>query len=94
MAHGEWKALAGWEVSCQKPQKIIGPYRLAISLPWAMRGDVSNRIKLAEDLLVAMHVISDDHNAVWVCAQRSKDVKADRCLIEVEEALTVDKVQL
>lgn len=55
-----WKKEAGWQVLIQKPQRVIGPYTLDITLPRKTPGDISNRIKAAEDLLVELSVTSDD----------------------------------
>ena len=55
-----WKRAAGWYLRSQRPGGISGPYRFSIYLPIGMRGDVSNRIKAAEDLLVKMRIVQDD----------------------------------
>lgn len=91
-AHAEWKRSASWEMvlsccgSLREKTKIEGPFRLAIYLPNKIRGDVSNRVKLAEDLLVELGVTPDDRHAVSVHAERSADVAPGRCLIVVEAA--------
>lgn len=82
-----WKEAAGWEIKLQKPEPVIGPYRLTLFLPWTMAGDISNRIKAAEDLLVSLGVTPDDRHAVWVCAQRSNGIENGRCRVEVEEVM-------
>lgn len=43
-------------------------------MPICRRGDVSNRIKIAEDFLVSRQLTSDDANNVRVAAERSKRV--------------------
>ena len=83
-AHREWKEAAGWTLAAAKPGKVTGPYKLAIMLPLGLRGDVSNRIKLAEDLLVTHGITPDDRNAVSVLAHRSEDVPAGKCIVVVE----------
>ena len=40
-------------------QRVTGPYELSIKLP-KIRGDLSNRIKIAEDYLVSREITSDD----------------------------------
>jgi len=52
-----------------------GPYALCIVLPEKMRGDISNRIKAVEDLLVA-HGITSDDSKCW-------DVRAMRGITQV-----------
>jgi|SRR5690242_10252910 len=55
-----WKANAGWLVLIQKPKRVTGPYTLEITLPRKVRGDITNRIKFSEDLLVELRVTPDD----------------------------------
>jgi crossover junction endodeoxyribonuclease RusA len=88
-AHTQWKRDAGWIIAAGKTRGlgwIVGPYTLTIFLPSSMRGDVSNRIKLAEDLLVDMRVTPDDRLAVGVRAERSADIAPGRCCVIVETA--------
>ena len=82
--HRQWKIDAGNTLLIVKPGKVTGPYKLAIMLPLGLRGDVSNRIKLAEDLLVSHGVTPDDRNAVSVLAHRSEGVPAGKCIVVVE----------
>ena len=82
----KWQQAAGWSLQSQRPGMISGPYRFAIYLPEKMRGDISNRIKHAEDLLVTHGVTPDDKNARSVLAERSEIVGKGECLIVVEAA--------
>ena len=84
--HKAWKLAAGWELLAAKPPKFCGPYRLTIQVPAGMRGDVSNRIKLAEDLLVSLRITPDDKNAVSVLAERVAGIPAGRCIIDLRSA--------
>lgn len=88
-AHKDWKLAAGWELkqmSCIcKPPRFRGPYTFTLLLPEKMRGDVSNRIKLAEDLFVGV-VTPDDRHCVKSSAERSADVPPGRCIVIVESA--------
>ena len=84
--HAAWKREAGWLIKIAKPGKIAGPYRFTILLPIGMRGDISNRVKLAEDLLVELGVTPDDRHAIRSYPVRCADVPAGRCVIEVESA--------
>jgi Holliday junction resolvase RusA-like endonuclease len=79
-----WKLAAGWALQALRPGSVTGPYRFTIYLPAQMPGDVSNRIKCAEDLLVAHCITPDDSKAWSAHAERSHDVKAGECLIVVE----------
>lgn len=85
-AHKSWKHHASWAIAIFHPGTIGGPYRFTIYLPLKMRGDVSNRIKLAEDLLVTMGVTPDDKHAVSVHSERSADVAPGWCVITISEA--------
>lgn len=81
--HTAWKKAAAWELAIAKPPKITGPYRFEILVPDKMRGDVSNRIKLAEDLLVEQGVTPDDSQCVSSMAMRSLGVPKGRCIVIV-----------
>ncbi len=83
-AHKEWKIEAGWLLNTQKSERIIGPYRFTILVPQDMRGDVSNRVKLAEDLMVEFGITPDDRYAVSSHAERSMEVAPKRCIIILE----------
>lgn len=85
-AHTDWKRAAEWELALAKPPTFVGPYKFQILVPVAMRGDASNRIKLAEDLFVQQGVTPDDSKAVDSRATRSSDVRPGRCVVIVEAA--------
>lgn len=85
-AHKDWKTEAGWELQAKKPGRIEGPYRLTLLLAQNLRGDISNRIKLLEDLLVEYRITPDDKHAQHVTAQRSIQVLPGRCLVILEAA--------
>lgn len=57
-----------------------GPLVIEIRLPVSMRGDVSNRIKLAEDFLVSRGLTGDDKHNHKVSAERAA---VDCCQIEI-----------
>src|SRR6185312_1897533 len=82
--HRNWKTEAGWLVKMANPPKIDGPYKFLILVPSGMAGDVSNRIKLAEDLLVDIGVTPDDHLAIEAAARRDHSVPNGRCVVVVE----------
>jgi len=81
-----WKVEAGWEARCQRPGKISGPFRFAILLPASLKGDASNRIKIAEDLMVALQITPDDRHAISSMAEKSEAVPYGRCIVQIEEA--------
>ena len=85
-AHKAWKDAAGWELVAAKPGKISGPYCLTLLLAQTIRGDISNRIKLVEDLLVEHGITPDDRCAQSVGVRRSFHVITGRCLVIVEAA--------
>lgn len=49
---------------------VTPPYRLTISVPGDMRGDIANREKPLSDLLVAARVLPDDRHAERVTVER------------------------
>lgn len=55
-----WTANSLKELLVQKAKPIPTPVALTIELPESLRGDLSNRIKAAEDLLVRAGIIPDD----------------------------------
>lgn len=82
----QWKTEAGWLVQASEKRRIVGPYRIAISVPEKMPGDLDNRPKAILDLLVEHGVTPDDRFAYSVAVSRSPDVKAGDCLVEVSPA--------
>jgi hypothetical protein len=84
-SHKDWKFTAAWELKVAKPPRLRGPYTFTILLPEKMRGDVSNRIKLAEDLFVGV-VTPDDRHCVKSSAERCADVPPGRCVVIIESA--------
>ena len=83
--HAAWKARAGWMLNASRCKPIPGRYTFTILVPWDMLGDVSNRIKLAEDLFVEMRLTEDDSKAVSVTCRRDKTVEHGMCIVEVRE---------
>ena len=81
-----WLKEAGWELKAGKPGRVEGPYRLLLKLPAKMPGDVSNRLKAVEDLLVAHGITPDDRYAISSGAERCPDVPAGRCIVQVRAA--------
>lgn len=84
----DWEEDAGLYLMQQKEwksQKVIGPYELEILVSQKMRGDISNRIKAVEDMLVSIEATSDDSNAQRVSIERSADVPEHDCYVTVRE---------
>ena len=75
-----WEKEAGVEILRQRPiQPILGPFHLAImaTRPELKRKrDISNLIKLPEDLLVAFNIIEDDSFAQSVTIRWTDAVEA------------------
>jgi Holliday junction resolvase RusA-like endonuclease len=61
--------------------KTTGQLTILIELPASIRGDVSNRIKAAEDYLVSREITGDDKNN-WEVTVR-KDKLVDCCKITI-----------
>lgn len=80
----DWKTEAGWLVRQANPPRIRGPYKLRVLVNPKMRGDTSNRVKLAEDLLVSLQVTPDDSKAVSTGCDRDPSVPPGRCILCVE----------
>lgn len=79
----DWKKEAGWQILIQKPQRVYGPYKLEIMIPRSTRGDASNRIKAAEDLLVALRITPDDRFCEGITIKRGDVTEME---IEIEAA--------
>lgn len=79
-----WIAAAGWEINMQKVRPVSGPYRLSLEFAESLRGDVSNRVKAVEDLLVTHRLTADDRYGELGAVKRSPDVLKDRCRVRVE----------
>ena len=75
----DWIYQAGWEIARQKPRGFSGPYHLRLTLysdkcvctvvqmpdtEKLVRGDIGNRLKAVEDLLVKHRLIDDDRHCV------------------------------
>lgn len=85
----DWLKHAGAELMLQKPEPVRGKYRFYLTLP-KIRGDGSNRIKAAEDFLVAHKLVDDDRFCVdghWTIDEEL----AGYATIAVEAVCTVDK---
>ena len=69
----DWLDEAGFYLMQQTFEKgsIIGAYVMDIKVPMKLKGDISNRIKAAEDCLVAIGVIPDDKHAFRVSIERA-----------------------
>jgi Holliday junction resolvase RusA-like endonuclease len=73
-AYRRWASDARWSVIAQTPMPrlVAPPYRVEIELPRGMRGDISNRVKAIEDLLVAAGVLEDDRHVVVLLVRRGE----------------------
>jgi Holliday junction resolvase RusA-like endonuclease len=61
-AYRAWKRRAGYELDLARIAPVTGPWRLAVDLPAAARGDADNYVKALADLLVAHRITPDDRH--------------------------------
>lgn len=66
----KWERAALPECYLVQRGKVKPGYRLHLVLPSNMRGDIDNRIKPTQDLLVKGGVLPDDRHAAAVSAER------------------------
>ncbi|MDE2019723.1 MAG: RusA family crossover junction endodeoxyribonuclease [Patescibacteria group bacterium] len=84
----KWQTQAGWEILVQRPMRVFGPYELMITLPLSTRGDVTNRIKAAEDILVKHHITPDDRFCEGVTIRRGDVTEMEIEIRAVEKRKT------
>ena len=82
-----WAKLAMQEMMAQRRLPLPNPpVCLTICVPDSSgRGDISNRVKAVEDLLVRMGVIPDDNDKIIKKLVVEVGAPKGRCLIELEE---------
>ncbi len=81
-----WLRAAENEMQAQQCRPFGSPAILTLNIPENTRGDLSNRFKAAEDLLVRCGVLEDDSKA-FVRGIRAQWVpKGEPCTIRLEEA--------
>lgn len=80
----KWKDEAGWIILAMALPRIHGPYRFTLLVPQKMRGDVSNRPKLVEDLFVKLGITPDDSKAVEITCRRDSNVPPGSCIVCAE----------
>lgn len=83
--YNAWLAEAGWRLQAQKPGRVVGPFSADLELPAGTRGDISNRYKVAADLLVKHGVTDDDRHEQDVRIRRSAEVTEARITIRSVE---------
>jgi crossover junction endodeoxyribonuclease RusA len=66
-----------------KLSTVTGQVIVAIKVPKGTRGDISNRIKAAEDFLVSRQITGDDRHNIKVSIERAN---VHQCEIEVTPA--------
>ncbi len=84
----QWQTEVGWQILIQKPQRIIGPYALAITVPQKMRGDIDGRLKAILDLLWKQRVTSDDSLCESVSIKRGDVTEMEIEIRAVEKRKT------
>lgn len=79
-----WQTEVGWYVKIQKPQRVAGPYALAIQVPAKSKMDLDNHCKAIVDLLVYADVTDDDKNLrrLSIC----RDETTTEIIVTVEAA--------
>lgn len=87
-AYKAWLAEADKWLLTQKRElvPVSGPAMVCLRLPMKMRGDISNRIKVAEDFLVSRQLTSDDRHNLFVGAVRAAEIPMGECEIVVKKA--------
>lgn len=83
--HVTWKRAAGWQLQTMKLEPVRGAYKFLLLVPKDMKGDVSNRPKLAEDLFVELKLTPDDRHATETTCRRDMSVPRGRCVVEITE---------
>ena len=87
-AYAAWKKAAAWEIAAARPDRIDGPYRLAIAVQrdWKSKRarDIDNCIKPTSDALVAAGVVSDDSLAESVSAKWADDLGGPAVVATIE----------
>jgi Holliday junction resolvase RusA-like endonuclease len=72
-----WRNEAGTLLNIARPIKFGGiPVELAIYIPEKTRGDLSNRIKALEDLIVAHGLINDDRQVKRILVEYHESAEA------------------
>lgn len=83
-----WKALAASEIALQRPERLIGAFRITATLYRRDRRklDLDNRAKALLDALVAAKVIEDDSLAHQITLRWGEGiVPGGRAEVELEE---------
>ena len=60
-------------------------YSIELILPFDMRWDIDNRIKLINDLLQKCRIVENDRYCFDLHIFRSNEVQTNMCLVEVQE---------
>lgn len=81
-----WLRAAQNEMMAQQCRPFDGPCILTVCLPENMRGDLSNRLKAPEDLMVRCGVLPDDNTKVVREIRARLVPKAHPCTVTLEEA--------
>lgn len=86
-AYKKWAKIAMFEMMAQRKLPLpVPPVCLTIRLPDSNgRGDLSNRVKCLEDLLVRMGMISDDNDKIIRKLVVEVGAAKGRCEIELTE---------
>ncbi len=85
--YADWATEAGWELTRQRPSKVLGPVNLIFEFQDGRdkrKRDVTNLIKAPEDLLVKHGIIEADDGSIVrrVEAAWSHEVEGVRVTVE------------
>ncbi len=84
-AYVEWRHAAEAQLRALQLTPVRGPYELAILVPRGA-GDISNRIKAVEDILVKVGLTDDDKHNEAVSARRYLRVPPGLCTVIVRSS--------
>lgn len=79
----KWITDAGWQLKAQRPCRVKGPVELGVVVGKS-RGDLSNRVKALEDLLVLHEVIEGDGPGIVRRINLSLDESVVGCRVTVK----------
>jgi len=81
----EWISEATFEVLKERRGRIVGPYafHLVAQRPDNRRRDLSNILKVTEDLCVSLGLVEDDHHAAPICLDWSDEPPTKDAKIKV-----------
>lgn len=80
-SYAAWKRVAGLMIAAAGIAPVAGPYALRLDLPERMRGDIDNRVKPVNDMLVLNGLVADDRLCRRIVIARDHSLPAASCRI-------------